>query len=46
MPLKIKIVLSKGILWTFANGVDPDQMLQYAESDQGRHCLLNEQEFV
>ena len=43
-PLKIKIVLSKGILWTSANGVDLNQTPQNAESDQGHHCLLNEQE--
>ena len=38
--------LSKGILWTFANGVDPDQMPQNAKSDQGHICLLNVQEFL
>ena len=31
-PPKFKIVLTKGILWTFANGVDSDQN---AESDPG-----------
>ena len=46
MPLKIKIVLSKGILRTYANGVDPNQTPQNAESDEGHRCLLNEQEFV
>ena len=24
--------------WTFVNGVDPDQMLHSAASDQGLHC--------
>ena len=38
--------MSKGILRTFANCVDPDQTPQNVESDQGHHCLLNEQEFV
>ena len=33
---KFKIVLSKGILRTFANGADSDQN---AESDLGHHCL-------
>ena len=35
-PLNFKIVLSKGILRTFANDVDSDQN---AETDQGHHCL-------
>ena len=28
-----------------SNIVDPDQMLQYAASDQGLHCLLLTQQF-
>ena len=35
-PPKFKIVLSKAILRTFANGLDSDQN---TESDQGHHCL-------
>ena len=35
-PSEFKIVLFKGIFWTFANGVNSDQK---AESDQGHHCL-------
>ena len=46
MPLKIKLVLSKDIFRASANGVDPDQTPQNAESDQGHHCLLNKQEFM
>ena len=45
-PFKIKIVLSKDILRTFANGVEPDQTLQNAEFDQVHHCFLNEQKIV
>ena len=30
---------------TLANRVDPNQMRQNAESDQGLHCVLTVQEF-
>ena len=28
------------VLGTYSNSADPDQMPQYAASDQGLHCLL------
>ena len=45
-PLKFKLDLSKGIFLTFANGIDPDQTQQNAESEQGHNCLLNVQEIL
>ena len=33
------IILIIGTQQALTNSVDPDQTLQYAESDQGLHCL-------